>query len=205
MAPIVLQNRHESYQNASITAPNKGIEGTNAIRVLSLGLTNVKIRSLNYSLYCGNCGPATVSWCDFETTGGGDDYTVRGVFDSWLSDNNRFVCSGIKAAGRFPNCLSFRSYRDLWQGGRLMLGGGYSVESVDPGTFVGTFEECKIRVASVEVYPKSTVTFKKVDFTGTGHCTPWTGCSILCIGCTKDGAPLTAAFFKNAAAGVTIQ
>lgn len=172
-----------------------------------LTLINMEVDARDYGMWFEG-KRLSASHVIFRTHGGGNDYGARAYpTQSWRTDHCTFdnTEAHIKAAGRFINCPDFLSESDTFKGGRLMLGGGAAVESDNQLPFMGTLRNAKIACETVEVYAASSVRFEQCDFTGSGHCTPWTGCTVVCVGCTKDGAPLTASFFRNNAQGVTIQ
>ncbi len=202
--PIQLGNGPASYSNLAISG---GILCDNATHVTMLTLTNCTATSGDYPLYSGNTDSAIIDRCEFHATGGNNDYATRGIFHNWHSMDSKWINSGAnKAVFRLYDVQSFLSERDRFSGSRMMLGGGAAAETADPQQFTGTFRNAAIACSSVEIYPRSAVRFEQCDFTGSGHCTVWSGGgSCVCVGCTKDGHPLTLAFFQNGAAGVVLQ
>lgn len=70
----------------------------------------------------------------------------------------------------------------------MMLGGGYANEWDAPGPFESfTFQDGSIAVPSIEIYPATkNVTFKNMNFAGTGHITLWDGSkNTVFQGCTN--------------------
>lgn len=167
--PIHLSNGATTVANKSITGTT-GIVGDNATSVTTLFLSNVTIHSTNYGVYLGSCDVANFDKVDITCDPqGGDSYSLRGTIKNLTSKDSKYR-SGIKAF-RVYGCLGGSSTRDLITGDRLMLGGGYANEWVNPGPFENfTFRDGAVDVNSAEIYNATNhVTFDGTDWTGTGH------------------------------------
>lgn len=107
-----------------------------------------------------DCAPAGL--------GDGDDYNLRGDMSHLHTNDCHFKSVG-KAVMRVYFCSDHVSLRDTYEGPRLDLGGGASVEWNNAGPYKGDFTDCKIKCGSVEIYDKSDLVFTRCDFAGTGH------------------------------------
>ena len=101
-------------------------------------------------------------------SGDGDAYAVRGKAKTkYKSRRNRYANDASKAVFRLYECPDFDSEDDTFEGGRLMLGGGYQNEWENEQPFKGRMKNGIVRCKSVQVYKNSEMVFTNTDFAGT--------------------------------------
>lgn len=144
------------------------IEVPNDISMAIISLVRTHLLSSNYGAYCANTDHLSVKQSTIESGPGGNDYTIRGLFNTVEIIDSILRCAGTKAH-RFVKANSFICRNTEISGGRLMCGGGYENEWENEQVFNGTFDHCPIKVASIQVYYKSVATFDGCDLTGTGE------------------------------------
>jgi len=140
-----------------------------------------------------DCDTLTIRKSRLTAGNGGDNYVIRCQTDNFLSSNTEYVNpgGGSKATLRIWRCDNFLSEQDVIRGGRIMLGGGAGDERLNPQPFNGLatsstrrgFYSTRIDVASIEVYPRSQVTFTDVDFAGSGNIVAWDGSTVHLVNC----------------------
>lgn len=199
--PISLSNGSTTLSNLHVVSNNpsvnqgQGISAQNNISVDTLTLTNIKIDSFNYGIYCGNCNKAIFQNLDITARDGGDSYSIRGSFNHLISSDS--IYRADRKSHRFYNVHQGSSTRDVFLNGRLMLGGGTASEWENPTEFKNfIFKDGIIDVNSVQIYSRTHhVVFQNMDFADTNEIyIDWGAHDITFINChnipyVKYGSP----------------